>query len=135
MRQKHWSAVMEWSPTDTAAVQMLLYWSGSEMGIYIQQCQSCLTHHYPNALMCSECHSRDFMTDEIEHGVVEECTVQRGFPDLAFDSVSVVRDRVDVARTEGEAVRGERLTLAQQGRAGETPFRLASLNTCIRMDD
>ena len=105
------------------------------MGIYIQQCKSCLTHHYPNALMCSECHSRDFMTDEIEHGVVEECTVQRGFPDLAFASVRVVRNLVVVARTEGEAVPGERVSLAEHGGAVETPFRLAYLNTYIDMDD
>jgi uncharacterized OB-fold protein len=46
-------------------------------GVGIWRCTSCCTGYFPERLLCSRCHSHEFVPDRVNEGVVEEVTVIR----------------------------------------------------------
>ena len=54
-------------------------------GVPVQVCSRCGRHYFPHRLVCGACGSREFATEPVAEGVVEEITVVRRIPGRVLD--------------------------------------------------
>jgi uncharacterized OB-fold protein len=97
-------------------------------GVAIWRCRTCGTGYFPERLLCSRCHTHDFVADRVTEGVVEEITVIRhvlGQTDWRPHRLANVRTvngpRITVGLRD-ESASGDIIQLFEEGSA---PFGLA----------
>jgi uncharacterized OB-fold protein len=97
-------------------------------GVGIWRCRTCGTGYFPERLLCSRCHTHDFVPDRVAEGVIEEITVIRhvlGQTDWAPRRLASVRTVNGPRITVGLRDESGPGTLIQLFEEGAAPFGAA----------
>lgn len=81
------------------------------MGLSMQRCRRCSHVRFPPAALCPRCHDPAHDITGVEHGVVEEVTVQSGPPRLTLASIRTDAGPIVIARLTAPTDVGDRVLI------------------------